>query len=264
MKTKYFADAYGANENALKACINKAIELAQLDHEIQRIVIYSYTKKNFMLVNKLFGVETVNRMFSHPVVFDGIRPSFVCATEITYKRECEYRDSPKDVVICCHMDSKAVFKVDDFRTAKYIIALSWTLDGLDDWKNRWNAQNVLSEEEENGEEKATESSLLKIALDEMDARMFGTKTMGHPDDVETCKTYIRAIHKYLPDASPSQIQNILVVELNWKSKDAAEVGDLLQKLKEDRRFMGGQKNRLKEYYDNWKEKQLSQQENCQE
>ena len=78
--------------------------------------------------------------------------------------------------------------------------------------------------------------------------------MGHPDDVETCKTYIRAIHKYLPEASPSEVQNILVVELNWKSKDAAEVGELLQRLKEGRRFVGGQKTNLKEYYNCWKEK----------
>lgn len=257
MKTKYYADAYGPDQNALKACVNKALELAQLDNEIQRIVIYSYTKKNFMQVDKLFGVENVNKMFSAPLSFDGIRTPFICATEITYKRECEYRDSPKDIVICCHMDSKAVFKVDDFRTAKYIIALSWTIDGLDDWKKRWNAQNVFSEEEESDKEKATKTSLLEIALDEMDARMFGTKTMGHADDVETCKTYIRAIHKYLPEASPSQVQNILTVELNWKSKDAAEVGELLQRLKEGRRFVGGGKTRLKEYYNNWKEKQLS-------
>lgn len=255
MKTKYFADAYGPNENALKACINKAIELAQLDDEIQRIVIYSYTKKNFEQVNNLFSVDVVNRMFSNPVVFDCIRPSFKCATKITYKRECEYRDSPKDIVICCHMDSKAVFKVDDFKTAKYIIALSWTLDGLNEWKKRWNAQNVLSQKVEDDNNETCENSLLKTALDEMDARMFGTKTMGHSDDVETCKTYIRAIHKYLPDASPSEVQNILVVELNWKSKDAAEVGELLQRLKEGRRFVGGQKTNLKEYYNRWKEKQ---------
>ena len=54
MKTKYYVDAYGPDENALVACVSKAIEIAQLDDEIQQIVIYSYTKKNFMQVNKLF------------------------------------------------------------------------------------------------------------------------------------------------------------------------------------------------------------------
>lgn len=254
MNTKYYADAYGPNEEALIVCINKAIEIAQSDDNVQRIVLYSYTKKNFMQVIQLFGEEIVNRMFSKPILLEDISTPFVCATELTYKRECEFRSTPKDIVICCHMDSKAVFKVDDFKTAKYIIALSWTLDGLNDWKKRWNAQNVLSQKVEDNNNETCKNSLLKTALDEMDARMFGTKTMGHPDDVETCKTYIRAIHKYLPEASPSEVQNILVVELNWKSKDAAEVGELLQRLKEGRRFVGGQKTNLKEYYNCWKEK----------
>lgn len=251
MKTKYYVDAYGPDENALVACVSKAIEIAQLDDEIQRIVIYSHTKKNFMQVNKLFGVELVNKMFSKPVDLDGIRVPIVCATEITYKRECEYRDSPKDVVICCHMDSKAVFKVDDYNTAKYIIALSWTLDGLNEWKMRWKAQNLLSNEINNVNLESNAISLMKTALNEMDVRMFETKTLGHPDDVETCKTYIRTIHKYLPEITPIQVQDYLVTELRWKNKDAAEVGNLLQRLKEGKRFIGGQKNRLKEYYDRW-------------
>jgi hypothetical protein len=251
MKTKYYVDAYGPDENALVACVSKAIEIAQLDDEIQRIVIYSHTKKNFMQVNKLFGVELVNKMFSKPVDLDGIRVPIVCATEITYKRECEYRDSPKDVVICCHMDSKAVFKVDDYKTAKYIIALSWTLDGLNEWKMRWKAQNLLSNEINNVNLESNAISLMKTALNEMDVRMFETKTLGHPDDVETCKTYIRTIHKYLPEITPIQVQDYLVTELRWKNKDAAEVGNLLQRLKEGKRFIGGQKNRLKEYYDRW-------------
>lgn len=254
MKTKYYVDAYGPDENALAACISKAIEIAQLDEEIQRIVIYSHTKKNFMQVIKFFGVELVNKMFSGPEYLDGIRVPILCATEITYKRECEYQDNPKDVVICCHMDSKAVFKVDDYKTAKYIIALSWTLDGLNEWKTRWKAQNILSDETNNVNLESNSISLMKTALNEMDVRMFETKTLGHPDDVETCKTYIRTIHKYLPEITPMQIQDYLVTKLGWKNKDAAEAGNLLQKLKEGKRFVGGQKTHLKEHYNRWKEK----------
>lgn len=248
---KYYADAYGADRNALIACIQKAIEIAEIDNEVQRIVIYSHTKSNFMQVNKLFGVETVKKMFSRPVSFNDVRVPFVCATEITYKKECEYRDTPKDIVVCCHMDSKTVFKVDDYRTAKYVIALSWTLDGLNEWKMRWKAQNILSEKTDDSNSDANVNPLLKNALDEMDVRMFETKTMGNSDDIETCKTYIRTIHKYLPEVTPIQIQNYLVTELGWKSKDAGEVGELLQKLKEGKRFVGGQRTQLKELYDRW-------------
>ena len=71
--------------------------------------------------------------------------------------------------------------------------------------------------------------LLRIALKEMDIRMFESKDFHHPDDENTCKTYIRAIHKYMPEVTSSQIEDILVTELNWTSDNAAQVGELLDR-----------------------------------
>ena len=224
MKTKYYADAHGADLNALAACIRKAFELANSDDEVERVVIYSYTKNNFMQIDKIFGADNVNQMFSRPMKFRECTKPIKCSTEITYKKECEYRHTPKDVVICCHMDSKAVFKVDDYLTAKYIIALSWTMEGLQEWKARWHAQNVL-----------------------------GSKSLAHPNDEETCKTYVRTIHKYLPEVTPSDIEDYLVTELGWDNRDSSKVGKLLQRLKDGRTFRGGQKTYLKEYYNHWKQ-----------
>lgn len=248
---KFYADAYGVDLEALKACIYKAFELADSDDEIKRVVLYSYTKNNFTQVSRLFGSDYVKLMFSRPLKFDLCSKPIKCATEITYKKECEYRDTPKDVVVCCHMDSRAVCKVDDYLTAKYIIALSWTMDGLKDWKSRWHAQNVL---DTNTEETASYvvNPILETALREMDDRMFNSKNFGHPDDEEVCKTYIRAIHKYLPEVTAVDVENFLVSELGWENKHAAEVGNLLQRLKDGRTFRGGKKTYLKEYYNNWK------------
>lgn len=251
-KTKYYADANGADLNALAACIHKAFELANSDDEIERVVLYSYTKNNFMQVDKIFGADNVNQMFSRPMTFRECTKPIKCATEITYKKECEYRHTPKDVVICCHMDSKAVFKVDDYLTAKYIIALSWTMEGLKEWKARWHAQNVLGAKAEN-EPKHEINPILAIALHEMDNRMFNTKSLAHPNDEETCKTYVRTIHKYLPEVTPSDIEDHLVKELGWDNRDASEVGKLLQRLKDGRTFRGGQKTYLKEFYNRWKQ-----------
>lgn len=252
METKYYADAYGADLNALAACIRKAFELANSDDEIDRVVLYSYTKNNFMQVDKIFGADNVNQMFSRPMKFRECTKPIKCATEITYKKECEYSHTPKDVVICCHMDSKAVFKVDDYLTAKYIIALSWTMEGLKEWKARWHAQNVLGSKAEN-EPKHEINPILAIALHEMDNRMFNTKSLAHPNDEETCKTYVRTIHKYLPEVTPSDIEDYLVIELGWDNRDSSEVGKLLQRLKDGRTFRGGQKTYLKEYYNHWKQ-----------
>lgn len=251
-KTKYYADAYGPDTKALTACILKAFELADSDDEVERVVLYSYTKNNFMQVDKIFGADNVNQMFSHPMKFNKCTKPIKCATEITYKKECEYRNTPKDVVICCHMDSKAVFKVDDYKTAKYIIALSWNMEGLNEWKTRWHAQNVLGSIADN-EPKHEINPILAIALREMNNRMFNTKSLAHPNDEETCKTYVRTIHKYLPEVTPSDIEDYLVTELGWDNQDSSEVGKLLQRLKDGRTFRGGQKTYLKEYYNHWKQ-----------
>ena len=56
---------------------------------------------------------------------------------------------------------------------------------------------------------------------------------------------------------PSDITDYLVTELGWENKNAAEVGELLQRLKEGRSFRGGQKTYLKEYYSRWKEKTVN-------
>lgn len=74
-------------------------------------------------------------------------------------------------------------------------------------------------------------SLLRTALKEMDVRMFGSKDFHHPDDENTCKTYIRTINKYMPEVSSSQITNILVTELGWSNVSASQVGELLNRLK---------------------------------
>lgn len=113
-KTRYYADAYDPATKALAECIRKAFELTDSDDEVERVVLYSYTKNNFMQVDKIFGADNVTQIFSCPMKFNECTKPIKCATEITYKKECEYRNTPKDVVICCHMDSKAVFKVDDY------------------------------------------------------------------------------------------------------------------------------------------------------
>ena len=248
MQTKYYIKTVGSDEDALLRCIAKAIELANEDFEISKIVLYSYTQKNFATVIKAFDEETVNKMFSAPRrIIEDSKP-ICCATERTYNGY-----GAKDVVVCCHMDSDAVFKIDDCVSAKYIIALSWTLDGLDEWINRWNAENI----DDNNSHQNTPTGIpqiAKIALKEMDVRMFETKCMGHPDDIETCKTYVRVINKYIPELSDDDLVDYLVTGLGWTNKEAVKVGELLKRLKNGGRFVGGAKTGLKDYYQRWVDK----------
>lgn len=248
MNNKYYIRAIGADKAALLKCVKKAIELAENDSQTKRIVLYSYTKKNFDLVSKVLGSKDINKMFSSPLRFNGISVPLFCATKRTYT------SGFYDIVICCHLDSADVFVVDDKPFAKYIIGLSWTQNGLDEWIERWDAEN-LDTDDLHQTTILTIEPLAKIALEEMDDRMFNTKCMGHPNDEETCKTYIRAINKYIPSLTPKDLQNYLVTELSWTNENAQKVGDLLDRLKKGKTFKGGKKVGLKSYYTQWSKKQ---------
>ena len=143
MNNRYYANVLGADQKAILACLKKANEICAKDTDVNRIVLYSYTKNNFDTVARIFGPENVNIMFAQPLRFEGIVKPVQCLTERTYndwsQQSC--------IVICCHMDSKAVQKVDDFRSAKYIMAVSWLKDELSGWVRRWNAECIYGEEE---------------------------------------------------------------------------------------------------------------------
>lgn len=248
MNNRYYANVQGADPNAILACLKKANQIIANDPDVERID--SYTKHNFDTVARIFGPENVLRMEKQPVRFKDLAKPVQCFTERTFndwnQQSC--------IVICCHMDSKAVQEVDDFRSAKYILAVSWLKDNLAGWVKRWNAECVYGDEIKNDVTEDEDMALLRIALEEMDIRMFGSKDFHHPDDENTCKTYIRTFHKYMPKVTSSQIEDILVTELNWASGNAAQVGELLDRLKNGRTFQGGDKTGLVKYYKGWKEK----------
>lgn len=250
MNNRFYANVQGSAPDAILACLKKANEIIAKDSEITCIVLYSYTKDKFSTVAQIFGEDNVKRMFSFPLRFEGIAKPVRCLTARTYK---DWHQETT-IVICCHMSTKEVQKVDDFHSAKYIMAVSWVKDELTGWANRWNAECIYGEVSIPENADNDNLVLLRIAMNEMDIRMFGSKDFHHTDDENTCKTYIRTIHKYMPEVTPLQIEKFLITELKWSSGNSIKVGELLNRLKNGRTFQGGEKTGLAKYYKRWKEK----------
>ena len=249
MNNRYYANVQGVVVDAIVASLRKANEICEKDADVNCIVLYGYTKNNFDAVAKFFGADYVNKMHKQPLKFKGIARPIQCLTERTIQDCCP--DS--SVVICCHVGSKAMQVIDDLFSAKYIIAISWIKDELAEWVKRWNAECIYGEEIGFTCGENDNTDLLRFALEEMDRCMCGSKDFHNRNDENTCKTYIRTIHKYMPEISSSQIEDILVTELNWMSSDAAKVGDLLNRLKNGRAFRGGANTGLAQYYKRWKD-----------
>ena len=183
MNNRYYANIQGTVAEAIVACLKEANEICAKDAEVKSIVLYSYTKSNFNTVAQIFGAENVNKMFTQPLRFEGIAKPVQCLTEHTYK---DWSQQPS-IVICCHMDSKAVQKIDDYHSAKYILAVSWLKDELEGWAKRWDAECIYGDEIKYKNATDGNLALLRIALEEMDIRMFGSKDFHHLDDENTCK-----------------------------------------------------------------------------
>ena len=119
MNNRYYDNVQGANPDAIVACLKKANEIIAKDPDVGRIVLYSYTKHNFDTVARIFGAENVQRMEKQPIRFNELAKPVQCLTERTFndwnQQQC--------IVICCHMDSKAVQKVRAIWLAALIIRL---------------------------------------------------------------------------------------------------------------------------------------------
>lgn len=249
--TKFYIDTFGPHVEDIAKAFKFAISIAKRDKEIKRIIFYSYTKTNFMQVDKYF--EDVHRLQlpDTGVKIQGMNVLVKCETKITYRKQYSYGTT--DIVIACHMDSKDIYVLDDDAKAKYIIAIPWIEHGVDEWVRRWFAKEISGKATVDTKE-ASVDPLLSVALKEMDILMFETKSLSHQSDEETCKTYIRTIHKYMPNVTPTEIENYLVRNLSWTSANANEVGNLLARLKEGRTFKGGAKTGLQNYFKGWKAK----------
>ncbi len=98
------------------------------------------------------------------------------------------------------------------------------------------------------------NALAKIALEEMDKDMVFTKRLSSHDDIEICKTYIRAINLYIPTLTPWELQCYLERNLSWTNNNAKDAGDLLNRLKQGKTFRGGNRYLLGNLYAKWMDK----------
>jgi hypothetical protein len=248
---KFYIETSGGHVEEIEKAFLYAVNLAKADKEVRRIIFYSFTKSNFMQVNMYFKNLIGRCLTADGFKISGMDVLVKCETRITYNKQ--YSNDKTDVVIACHMSSKDIYALDDDAKTKYIVAIPWMEHDVDEWVRRWNAIEISGENKEKPVEKVI-NPLLPVALYEMDVNMFETKSLSHQSDEETCKTYIRVIHKHLPDISPEDIENYLVRELSWTAENAHKVGELLGRLKAQRTFQGGAKTGLQDYYKRWKNK----------
>ena len=127
---KYYVASSGNDDQAYLKAILFAGELAVNDKDIKRIVLFCHTKETTVWFERLFGEKKVKKLFSG-IDFNGIPVPVQIETKKTYDKQ-KYH-SPSDIVICCAIDSKDLFTIDDYSITKYMIVNPWQKDGTDKW-----------------------------------------------------------------------------------------------------------------------------------
>lgn len=249
MNTKFYIDTEANDDDAYRLAMQFACELAKKDSNIKRIVLYIHTKQNTGWFDRLFGNETVKRLFNE-VKFNDCPVPFKFETKLTYKGAMYGNTS--DIVICCGIDADDILKIDDYHSVKYIIAIPWLRKFTDKWIKTWNAIEISGKEQENVEKFPEPSEIVKIAMQELTSDINMSTGITHHMDNDRAKTYIRTLHKYEPELNSDLVSSYLIRELNWDTRHAKDVEKLIDTLNNGRYFQGGEKTGLQNHYKRWK------------
>lgn len=250
MERKYYIDTEKNDDEAYRFAINFACNIVKEDNKVKQIVLYVQSKKTTGWFDRLFGSETVKALFTGVRIMD-CPVKLKIETKQTYKKEMY--GEPTDLVICCGMDSKDIFKLDDYSSIKYIIAIPWLKKLTEKWVTTWNAKEITGKDERESSYPEP-TNIVKIAMQELTDTINSSTGILHPNDNNRAKTYIRALYKYEDSLDSDVVGAYLIKQLNWDTQHAMDIEKLISTLNKGSYFKGGEKKGLQNYYKKWKTK----------
>lgn len=238
-KLRYYIDTHGNDDSAYEEALALACKLSNQDNQINRVVILIHVKYQTGYFEKILSTETIKKL-ENGYRFSNCNALFKFETLKTFKDI----NTHSQVIIACGFDSNEIFPYDDSHSVKVIIAIPWLKDGLKNWVQTWNPNELR------GGQSVTiviPSAIVVTALKELDSIVSGT---SHPNDEETTKKYVRALFKY-ETLDSDIIRGYLVRDLKWHAKDADQIKAWIDKLKAGKSFKGGANTGLHVYYKKW-------------
>lgn len=244
-KQKIYIDTEGNDYEAYREAMQAACELAKKDPTIKRVVLLISTKGSDGWFGKLYGSETVKDLYKG-TKFEGCSPLYKFETLKTYKDSLD----PSDIVITCGLDSDDVLKIDDYYSAKIIIAIPWLKKSLNKWVQTWAPTELRGKA---AVAVVEPSCIVKKAMAELTESVNMTTGINHPSDEEHAKTTILSLYKYESSIDANIVGAYLVRELGWDTEHAKDVEKLISTLNAGKFFKGGQRTGLQHWYNRWKE-----------
>ncbi|WP_417591380.1 hypothetical protein [Owenweeksia hongkongensis] len=242
-KIRYYNKNTGPSEENEKKAFQKALSLSKEIESIDQIVLLIHTKNNTGYIERIFGTRNVGKFFTGKV-FDHY-PSIKIETIKTFTNDYD----GKKIVVALGLDSKELFKYDDYPNVIAIIAHQWRTDGVTDWANSWQALEVTTGNKADAVK--LPHPVVQEAFKNLTRTINLSTGINHGSDEHQCKTYLRALNKYNFPLNSSEVQAYLTTQLNWSFENTKDVIILIDKLSNGGYFKGGEKTGLKAYIKGW-------------
>lgn len=250
MNNRFYIDTFGNDDNAYEKAYLFALKLVKDDINIKKIIFLVASKNNCGWLDRLYGESKVKQLFKGMYIGNLL---LKIETIRTYSNS--YANGT-DIVIACGLNSKEIFKVEDFQNIGYIIAIPWLKELTQNWITTKNPNILLFFEDDSIETIENDcqkpSLIIQEAFREL-SNIINTSTgISHHMDNAKAKTYIKTLHKYEPKLNSDLICSYLVNELGWKVKHSNDIRKLIDTLNNGKYFVGGDKIGLQNHYKRWK------------
>ena len=242
---KFYIDTEGNDDNAYVEAMKKASEIAQADNSVKRVILLVNTKTNTGWFERILGAAAVKKLFTG-IKITGFFPQYKLETKVTFKDH----STDSYVVITCGWDAGEVSKIDDYYSAKYIIAIPWSKNALDRWVKTWSAVELRGKAINHF---STVTCIVKTAFERLTTAVNLASGLTHPSDVELAKTYILALYTYEPTLDKDAICGYLISSLGWESDEVKLIKGYMDTLTNGKSLRGAKKGEIKYFYDQWKE-----------
>ncbi|WP_394674601.1 hypothetical protein [uncultured Chryseobacterium sp.] len=248
----YFFDTQGNDDESYDRALNFAVKLVKGDPALNKIIFLVPTKNNIGWLDRLYGEQTVKKMFNG-ASYAGVNVKI--ETIRTYGKNYS---NPSEVVICCGLNSEEIFKAQDYRQVDTLIAIPWVKENTESWIKTTKAAKINDdltvENEKNTNIHPEPSEIVKNAFKELWGSINKATGITHPIDNAKAKTYVRALYKYEPQLNADIVCSYLIRELGWQARHADDIRKLIDTLNNDKFYQGGERTGLQNHYKRWKNK----------
>lgn len=139
MKKGYYIDTEGFDLEAVKAAILFACDFASKNADVNRVILCAPSKNSMIRFNKVLGERYVQSL---SLKEQSIGESFIMKIETirTYIRTNSVNSF--DIVVCCGIDDKDLFKIEEHPSVNYMISIPKVWEHSEQWIHSSQAEEI--------------------------------------------------------------------------------------------------------------------------